>query len=459
MLACGGLPHGEAQSRQGVSRRESDVIKAEKATPNRPPDSVRPFRAARDHVDAGQPQLVGRIAQPSTCRASSRRWQTSPVSPSIHSGEDGDEADRRHDGRLVASEVDLENSNTESLCPDQRCLRWPPWLILGLMAAFLAMHLTPAPPTGWLRMGVLIALLLVAAVWFIACFTGDACKKRDHQFVFAYAFTIGAFALLVTPIMSMAPEQEKDATATRPPEGVLQLVRGCTAAGPGVSKDTTAGTTTHSSVLTQCPSGGAWTEDPYAPAAGAPAGAAPRATEVGRQFAWLIAIGGVTSREYAKVLPAGPTAASAPMAGAPSAPATQFVVVHGGLVAPLYVVVLAFIGGAISLSRRLPEYQRRSSDQSCAQTAAATPPNAKPAPGNEPLTAVQVREGIVFQLMQLCSAPFLALATWHMFDPSTVASATVLAFGTGFASEHLLLTVRGMIEGIRPEGSRLSKPS
>ncbi|MFO1341156.1 MAG: hypothetical protein U1F53_23525 [Burkholderiaceae bacterium] len=353
----------------------------------------------------------------------------------------------------------MENPNTESLCPDQRCLRWPPWLILGLMAAFLAMHLTPAPPTAWLRMGVLIALLLVAAVWFIACFTGDACKKRDHQFVFAYAFTIGAFALLVTPIMSMVPEQDKDATATRPPEGVLQLVRGCTAAAPVTGKETVASSSTHSSLLTQCPTRDAWVEEPYVPAAGASGASAPaRAVEVGRQFAWLIAIGGVTSREYAKTAPRGASGASAPAAAEPSASAAQFVVVHGGLVAPLYVVVLAFIGGAISLSRRLPEYQRRSSDQSCSSTAGAAAA-AKPAPGEEPLSAVQVREGVVFQLMQLCSAPFLALATWHMFDPSTVASATVLAFGTGFASEHLLLTVRGMIEGIRPEGSRLSKPS
>ena len=179
----------------------------------------------------------------------------------------------------------MESLNTESLCPEQRCLRWPPWLILALMAVFLAMHLVPARSAGWARMAVLVALLLAAAVWFIACFTGDACKKRDHQFVFAYAFTIGAFALLITPIMSMAPEQDQEASATRPPEGVLQLVRGCTATAPANAKDPAAGPATHSSVLTQCPTGAAWTEEPYLPAAGTSAGSAPRATEVGRQFA------------------------------------------------------------------------------------------------------------------------------------------------------------------------------
>lgn len=43
-------------------------------------------------------------------------------------------------------------------------------------------------------------------------------------------------------------------------------------------------------------------------------------------------------------------------------------------------------------------------------------------------------------------------------SPTTLASAAVLAFGTGFASEPLLLMIRGMVEGIRPEGSRMQVP-
>ena len=36
--------------------------------------------------------------------------------------------------------------------------------------------------------------------------------------------------------------------------------------------------------------------------------------------------------------------------------------INGGLVVPLYVVVLALFGGAISMTRRVPEYQRRALD-------------------------------------------------------------------------------------------------
>jgi len=62
----------------------------------------------------------------------------------------------------------------------------------------------------------------------------------------------------------------------------------------------------------------------------------------------------------------------------------------------------------------------------------------------------QARESVVFQIMQLVSAPFLAMATWYIVSPTTIAVAAGLAFGTGFASEPLLLMIRGMVEGIRP---------
>jgi hypothetical protein len=113
---------------------------------------------------------------------------------------------------------------------------------------------------------------------------------------------------------------------------------------------------------------------------------------------------------------------------------------------PLFVVVLAFIGGAVSLSRRIPEYQRRSE------------PGYVPTDREPAMLPFQARENVVFQVMQLTSAPFLAMATWYIVSPATVAAAAGLAFGTGFASEPLLLMIRGMVEGIRPEGSRIPAP-
>ena len=70
----------------------------------------------------------------------------------------------------------------------------------------------------------------------------------------------------------------------------------------------------------------------------------------------------------------------------------------------------------------------------------------------------EVREVVVFQIMQLVSAPFLAVATWFIVSPMSLTAAATLAFGTGFASEPLLLMIRGLVEGIRPAGSA-AKPA
>lgn len=283
-----------------------------------------------------------------------------------------------------------------------------------------------------MRTGVLLALVVFVALWFIACFTGDAERNKRHGFVFAYAFTFGAFALLVTPFVSPKTPDNDAARPVRPAEGVLQLVRGC------VSKDVSGNDVV--SAVTKCPTWAYPAADSGASAppgdagASAPAGAAVR--EVGRQFAWLVSIGGVTIRKYEPQLPNGEFK-----------PLDSYVEVHGGIAVPLFVVVLAFIGGAVSLSRRIPEYQRRSE------------PGYAPRPDEPPLKAYEARESVVFQIMQLVSAPFLAIATWYIVSPTTIAAAAGLAFGTGFASEPLLLMIRGMVEGIRPAGSKPEKPT
>ena len=45
------------------------------------------------------------------------------------------------------------------------------------------------------------------------------------------------------------------------------------------------------------------------------------------------------------------------------------------------------------------------------------------------------------------------MATWFIVSPMSLTSAATLAFGTGFASEPLLLMIRGLVEGIRPAGN------
>ena len=325
-------------------------------------------------------------------------------------------------------------------------LRVAPWIVLVLLIAFLALNLeTPngASPE-WIdsiRPSVLAALVTAAAIWFIACFTGSAEPRMKYVFVFAYAFTFGAFALLVTPFMgsnespeggvvaptpgaatpAIAPAQERERInqgPLRPREGVLQLVRGCVRSQSGSASDAVSG-------VTRCPDLESTFDDPQI-----------AGREVDRHYNWLVSVGGVTGRRYQPLF--------AKETDSNRRSARQYVEVHGGLAVPLFVVVLAFVGGAVSLSRRIPEYQRRSD------------PKYDPLPNEPRMAAHQARESVVFQIMQLVSAPFLALATWYIVSPTTIAAAAGLAFATGFLSEPLLLMIRGMVEGIRPAATRLS---
>ncbi len=359
-------------------------------------------------------------------------------------------------------------------------LRWMPWVVLALLVGFVGLNIARTEEDSWAghaRMWVLTALMTSTAVWFIGVFTGHAQPRSFHAFVFAYGFTFGAFALLVTPIVSSdedgphaggafygaathgtvgtsgtGPAAASPSDAVRPREGVLQLVRGCVRADP------TQGTEAVSAV-TRCPeydtavvssgtvgagTAGSMAGGPVAAAAShASAPMARQAVEVDRHYGWLISIGGATVRRYRPVFDGG----SLHPDQATYAP-RQYVEVHGGLTVPLFVVVLAYVGGAVSLSRRIPEYQRRT-DESYGAIPHANEPKLAP---------FEAREHVVFQIMQLVSAPFLALATWYIVSPSTLASAAVLAFGTGFASEPILLMIRGMVEGIRPAATRPASP-
>jgi hypothetical protein len=112
--------------------------------------------------------------------------------------------------------------------------------------------------------------------------------------------------------------------------------------------------------------------------------------------------------------------------------------VRGGLLVPLYVIILALIGGSISLTRRLPEYQVRASPEYLATE-------------KEPrLSQHQLREYLVFQIVQYISAPLIAVLAYYLAEPDKTATAVVLGFTAGFASEAILLMVRAMAEKITP---------
>ncbi|TVQ87198.1 MAG: hypothetical protein EA400_11680 [Chromatiaceae bacterium] len=126
-----------------------------------------------------------------------------------------------------------------------------------------------------------------------------------------------------------------------------------------------------------------------------------------------------------------------------SAETNSRVKITGGLVVPLYLVIVALIGGAISLTRRIPEYQKQSEEGYVAQ------------PGKPFLTPSLLREYLVFQIVQFMSAPFLATVAFFLIKPPDVATTVLLAFGAGFASEPILLWVRAAIEKLEPSPSLL----
>jgi hypothetical protein len=110
--------------------------------------------------------------------------------------------------------------------------------------------------------------------------------------------------------------------------------------------------------------------------------------------------------------------------------------VLGGVVVPLYFVIIALMGGLVSMMRRVPEYQRRI------------------APGcAEQITCEQAREFLVFQIMQVLSAPLIAITAYYAFEPTSRATSIALAFITGFSSELILLHVRAITIRLRPEQS------
>ena len=104
---------------------------------------------------------------------------------------------------------------------------------------------------------------------------------------------------------------------------------------------------------------------------------------------------------------------------------------------PFYLVVLSMIGGAISLTRRIPEYQKQSTPGYV---------GTKKAPV---LTPEYLREKLVFQIIQFISAPFIAAVAYYVVEPANTASTVGLAFASGFASETILLWVRAAMDKVR----------
>ena len=121
-------------------------------------------------------------------------------------------------------------------------------------------------------------------------------------------------------------------------------------------------------------------------------------------------------------------------------------VLSRGLVVPLYVVVLAVFGGAVGMSRRVPEIQRG---------AAASAKNKDP---GQAISAIEARERVVFQIMQVLAAPLIAITAFAAFEPDTMTAAVLIGFASGFASETILMKLRQASDAVVGGSPRSAPP-
>lgn len=253
--------------------------------------------------------------------------------------------------------------------------------------------------------------------WFLYAFTqadgptGSGCEaeQRASMFRFAYLFSVFSFALLLLPFTAMLRGNNEP-----PDAGPIRMLRACVVApAPAASSASAPATASPVELCREMASGSK--EVPYYP--------------------WLVSVGGVVALEC------GSQGAPCPNRKDDGKGPPMYRV-QGGFVVPFYVVVFAFVGGVVNLTRRVPEYQKRSS---CHFAGTATEPV---------VTLLEAREFVIFQIMQFLSSPFIAMVAYHAFEPKSVTTAVVTGFFAGFATESVLLLLRGMFNGLRPETTK-----
>jgi hypothetical protein len=126
------------------------------------------------------------------------------------------------------------------------------------------------------------------------------------------------------------------------------------------------------------------------------------------------------------------------------------VTIHGGLAVPWYFLTLAIMGAAVSMARRVPEYQRR---------VQYGPPSGGEKIPDDAMTPSMVREELLFQVLQVLSAPLIAITAYNAIMPNSRATSVALGFVSGFSSESVLLAIRSVADKIKPASDGTAGPS
>ena len=329
---------------------------------------------------------------------------------------------------------------------------------------------------SWLGISIvaLLAFLLIAG-WCLDVFTrplkrmepDDVVSTVREMVLISYVFVLIALSVAFLPPFVLGIENYLKSDSATPSafyramvDSPVGLVRGCVHTRKETEWELSCPTPAPSPQAIATPGITAPTDPAQASSAHAPATpvAKPEDTYAGQ---WLFKIGGTALSDDQNVPSAARSALFYP------------VTVYGGLAVPWYFIMLAIMGAAVSMARRVPEYQRDvhvpdPTDDGKTPDAAADPANAPPTPkddGKSPgpdgksntLSPVQVRELLVFQIMQVLSAPLIAITAYNAMMPTSRSSSVALAFASGFASESVLLVISSIAEKIKPEAAATEK--
>lgn len=120
--------------------------------------------------------------------------------------------------------------------------------------------------------------------------------------------------------------------------------------------------------------------------------------------------------------------------------------ISGGLVIPLYILILSVIGAAVNMTRRVPEYQR----QVYLYINRVDDPDPEAEKHPDEIGFEDAREFMVFQLMQVISAPMIAITAYYILVPTTAPASVVLGVVSGFAAETILISLRVFADKLTP---------
>src|SRR5208283_2026673 len=78
---------------------------------------------------------------------------------------------------------------------------------------------------------------------------------------------------------------------------------------------------------------------------------------------------------------------------------------------------------------------------------------------DDAMTPSMVREELLFQVLQVLSAPLIAITAYNAIMPNSRATSVALGFVSGFSSESVLLAIRSVADKIKPASDGTAGPS